>query len=56
MSHEDLAEAIREEKSLNHCKLHPNPVFYDGLVCPACEALTEIPQQTKSQLEYPHCE
>lgn len=37
MSQEQLAEAIREEKSLNACGRHPLTVYFDGPECPCCK-------------------
>lgn len=36
-----LAEAIREEKSLNVCARHPRTVYFDGPHCPCCALMAE---------------
>ena len=41
MSKELLAEAIREEKSLQVCAKHARTVYYDGKECPCCQILKE---------------
>lgn len=42
MSKELLAEAIREEKSLQVCARHPVTVYYDEPSCPVCKMIDEL--------------
>ncbi len=49
-SREQLAEAIREEKSLNVCAKHFRAVYYDGKICPACQAQKELLHLTRGML------
>jgi hypothetical protein len=41
-SKELLAEAIREEKSLQVCARHPTTVYYDEPECPVCKMIAEL--------------
>ncbi len=49
-SREQLAEAIREEKSLSVCAKHFRTVYYDGKICPACQAEQEFRNLTRGML------
>jgi len=49
-SREQLAEAIREEKSLRVCAKHPRSVWHDSPVCPACQAEREFKNLTRGML------
>ena len=49
-SRERLAEALRDEKSLNVCARHPTgTVYFDGPACPACEAERELLALTEEE-------
>ena len=52
-SREQLAEAIREEKSLKVCAKHPRTVYFDGPKCPACQAEREFLKLTSGKFSNP---
>lgn len=48
-NHQLLAEAIRQEKTLQICARHPQFVYYDERECPGCKMLRERKNPILSQ-------
>ena len=46
----EVGPVLADKKKLRICKLHPKKVVYDGLRCPACAYIQEMPPATRIKL------